>query len=114
MEKAFDHKIRAEVLEKRHNEAGRVETVVLQCNQREADYQRGQELVEEFGASRKAEIAPVNDFQVVVGESDSAKARVATTAIQTKRLLRSAHNKVGTTVATTMSTPPMVGVPALR
>ena len=40
------------------------------------------------------------------------KARVENIAIQMKRLLRSAHSIVGTSMATTISTPPMVGVPA--
>ena len=42
----------------------------------------------------------------------AAKAKVENTAIHTKRLLRSAHNNVGTTIAITISNPPMVGVPA--
>ena len=42
----------------------------------------------------------------------AAKAQVAKTAIQMNRLLRSAHNKVGTTMEMAISSPPMVGVPA--
>ena len=42
----------------------------------------------------------------------AAKAQVESTAIQIKRLLRSAHNNVGTTIEIAISSPPMVGVPA--
>ena len=41
------------------------------------------------------------------------KAAVASTAIQMKTLVRSAHSSVGTSAAVRISSPPIVGVPAL-
>ena len=54
----------------------------------------------------------MDDLDVVVGESDGGEGEGGKTAIQTKGLLRSAHSRVGTTMEMTISTPPMVGVPA--
>ena len=72
----------------------------------------GRDLQSELGAAGQAEIAAVRHLRVVVGESDGSERDVENTAIQMKRLLRSAQSSVGTTMAMTMSRPPMVGVPA--
>ena len=53
------------------------------------------------------------DLQVVVQEPDHAETHCGSTAIQMCRLVRSAQSSVGTTAAVRISSPPIVGVPAL-
>ena len=60
----------------------------------------------------EAEIAAVDNFDVVVGKSDGGEGEGGKDSDPHEGIAESAHSRVGTTMEMTISTPPMVGVPA--
>ncbi len=101
------------MLQEGHDQAGRVQAVGLQRAQRRADGDGRQELVHQLGARGQAQVAAVDNLQIVVGETDGPKGQ-RRHARRSRRsdCARSAHNSVGISMPTTIRTPPMVGVPA--
>ena len=68
-----DHQVRAEVLQERHDQAGRVQAVSLQSTQHRAHEDGCQELVDQLGARGQAQVAAMDHLQIIVGETDGAE-----------------------------------------
>ena len=81
--------------------------------QRDRAAQAGDRLPEIFVAGDQAAAVADHQLQVIVPEADQAERQRHQQRTHTKRLLRSAHSSVLNVIATRISKPPMVGVPAL-
>src|SRR4029077_8149246 len=70
---SLDHQVRVELLDERHQQPGGVLSAVLQSDQRDRNQDACRGLIAQLGARGKSEIAVMNDFKVVIGETDRAK-----------------------------------------
>ena len=67
---ALDHQVRMELLEEWDQQSGGIFSAMLQGDQCDGNHDAGSDLIAEFGARGEAEIAAMNDFEIIVGKSD--------------------------------------------
>src|SRR6266478_4376713 len=112
VEQRMNHQIGMESLQKRKDELRRVSTVGGQDKKHDANNQADESLKINFLLRGETQIALIRDFRVIIDEANDRKTEKRKKRKQDKRIGQIRPRRTGTAVERTMSTPPMVGVPA--